>query len=172
MFDQTPVLIDAGVGTYTRQTFSNERYTIWTMQSNYHNLPTINGVPQKNGKQYKAQNIQVGKNRFSLDISKAYPEAAKVNRWIRSYEVKGTQAQIKDAFELKEVVAPNVVNFLTWGDVDTSEAGKVTIRVKDVKAVLTYDASRFDVSVETKVQDDTRLSNVWGKEIYRLSFTD
>ena len=39
----------AGVGTYTRQTFSSERYTIWTMQSNYHNLPMINGVPQKYG---------------------------------------------------------------------------------------------------------------------------
>ena len=38
-----PVIIDAGVGTYTRQTFSSERYTIWTMQSNYHNLPMING---------------------------------------------------------------------------------------------------------------------------------
>ncbi|MDR0418853.1 MAG: heparinase II/III-family protein, partial [Prevotellaceae bacterium] len=31
----TPIFIDAGVGTYTRQTFSSERYTIWTMQSNY-----------------------------------------------------------------------------------------------------------------------------------------
>ena len=41
----TPVFIDAGVGTYTRQTFSSERYSIWTMQSNYHNLPMINGVP-------------------------------------------------------------------------------------------------------------------------------
>ena len=42
-FNQTPILIDAGVGTYTRQTFSGERYSIWTMQSNYHNLPMING---------------------------------------------------------------------------------------------------------------------------------
>lgn len=51
--NQTPILIDAGVGTYTRQTFSNERYSIWTMQSNYHNLPMINGVPEKYGKNIK-----------------------------------------------------------------------------------------------------------------------
>ena len=52
-----PVLIDAGVGTYTRQTFSSERYTIWTMQSNYHNLPMINGVPQSFGQNYKATDV-------------------------------------------------------------------------------------------------------------------
>ena len=44
-----PVFIDAGVGTYTRRTFSSERYSIWTMQSNYHNLPLINGVAQRFG---------------------------------------------------------------------------------------------------------------------------
>src|SRR5690606_39665769 len=27
-----PLFIDAGVGTYTKKTFSNERYDIWTMQ--------------------------------------------------------------------------------------------------------------------------------------------
>lgn len=59
----TPVFIDAGVGTYTRQTFSSERYTIWTMQSNYHNLPMINGVPN-----HSEQNI---KQRTSLSIRKA-----------------------------------------------------------------------------------------------------
>ena len=39
--DQTPMIIDAGVGAYTRQTFSSERYAIWNTQSNYHNLPII-----------------------------------------------------------------------------------------------------------------------------------
>src|SRR5690606_13653819 len=33
--DAIPFFIDVGVGTYTRQTFSSERYTIWTMQSGY-----------------------------------------------------------------------------------------------------------------------------------------
>ena len=47
--DETPVLIDAGVGTYTRQTFGDERYTIWTMQSLFHNLPEINGTQQAFG---------------------------------------------------------------------------------------------------------------------------
>lgn len=41
--DGVPRVIDLGVGTYTRQTFSEDRYQIFTMQSDYHNLPRING---------------------------------------------------------------------------------------------------------------------------------
>jgi hypothetical protein len=41
-----PVIIDAGVETYTRKTFSPQRYEIWTMQSAYHSLPLINGIQQ------------------------------------------------------------------------------------------------------------------------------
>ena len=48
-----PVIIDAGVGVYTKDTFSEKRYQIWTMQSQYHNLPIINGVGQKNGAVYQ-----------------------------------------------------------------------------------------------------------------------
>ena len=39
--DGKPLIIDLGVGTYTRKTFSKDRYDIWTMQSRYHNLPTF-----------------------------------------------------------------------------------------------------------------------------------
>lgn len=50
--DGSPLLIDIGVETYTAKTFSSNRYDIWTMQSQYHNLPTINGVQQKDGREY------------------------------------------------------------------------------------------------------------------------
>ena len=168
--EHTPVLIDAGVGTYTRQTFSSERYSIWTMQSNYHNLPMINGVPEKYGRKYKATEVKAVKNRFSANIATAYPEEAKVKTWIRSYTVKGHQAVISDAFRLEEAVAPNVVNFMTWGEVDASKKGKVQIRVNGVNAVLGYDDARFDLTVEPVELTDIRLSKVWGKQIYRLSF--
>lgn len=170
--NSTPVLIDAGVGTYTRQTFSSERYSIWTMQSNWHNLPLINGIAQKYGKKYKATNVKARKNYFEADISTAYPAEAGIKKWIRSYKVSGKQATISDAFELEKATAPNVVNFLTWGDIDTSRPGVVGIRINGVEARLTYDATRFTLSTETKELTDVRLSKVWGNTICRLSFTD
>lgn len=168
--DQTPVLIDAGVGTYTRQTFSSERYSIWTMQSDYHNLPMINGVSEKYGKNYKATQVKAGKNSFSANIATAYPEEAQVKRWIRSYIVAGRQATINDSFELKKSITPNVVNFMTWGELDHSKKGEVAIRIKYVNAVLQYDANKFELTIEPVELADPRLSNVWGKNIYRLSF--
>lgn len=168
-----PILIDAGVGTYTRQTFSSERYSIWTMQSNYHNLPMINGVPQKYGRQYKATEVKYNKkgNSFSANIATAYPEEAKVNKWIRSYALRNGKLLVSDNFRLKEATDKNVIHFMTWGKADTSVPGKVSIEVNGQKAVLEYNPAQFEADMETVTLTDPRLSGVWGKQIYRLSLT-
>lgn len=165
-----PVFIDAGVGTYTKKTFSGDRYTIWTMQSDYHNLPMINGVSQKFGQQYKAKNTTCNekKHTFSTDIAGAYPAAAKVKSWIRSYTLDGRKLTITDNYALNEVLAPNQINFLTWGKVTFPSAGKVCIEVKGEKVELDY-PSQFKAELEAIKLDDPRLSNVWGKEIYRIT---
>ena len=171
--NNTPVFIDAGVGTYTRQTFSSERYSIWTMQSNYHNLPMINGVPQRFGQEYKATNVVCKEKQryFSADISTAYPEEAAVNSWTRAYKLENKRLVITDKFSLKETKAANQVNFLVWGDIDISKAGKVSITVGDEHATLEY-PTNFKTTLETIELPDTRLSNVWGKQIYRIVLTD
>ncbi|MBM6960151.1 heparinase II/III-family protein [Bacteroides caecigallinarum] len=171
--NNTPMLIDAGVGTYTRQTFSSERYSIWTMQSNYHNLPMINGVPQRFGQEYKATNVVCKEKQrfFSADISTAYPEEAAVNSWIRSYKLENKRLVITDKFSLKETKAANQVNFLVWGDIDISKAGEISIKVGDEHATLEY-PTNFKATLETIELPDTRLSNVWGKQIYRIVLID
>ena len=171
--NNTPILIDAGVGTYTRQTFSSERYSIWTMQSNYHNLPMINGVPQRFGQEYKATNVVCKEKQrfFSADISTAYPEEAAVNSWIRSYKLENKRLVITDKFSLKETKAANQVNFLVWGDIDISKAGEISIKVGDEHATLEY-PTNFKATLETIELPDTRLSNVWGKQIYRIVLID
>lgn len=169
--DQTPILIDAGVGTYTRQTFSSERYSIWTMQSDYHNLPMINGVAQAYGKAYKATDatFDARRMRFSVDIAAAYPPEAKVKKWVRSYTLKKTGLTLEDQFDLEEGVQGNQVNFLTCGEVDTSRPGEIVLTVKDKKVSLAYDKNTFTPSVETIAVEDTRLSGVWGDSLYRVS---
>ena len=165
-----PVIIDAGVGTYTKQTFGKDRYTIWTMQSNYHNLPMINGVPQKFGQEYKATNTVCNekKRMFSTDIATAYPAEAKVKSWVRSYALDDKKLIIGDIYTLDEAIAPNQMNFLTWGNVTFPSAGKIRIEVKGQKVEMNY-PSQFKAELETIKLDDPRLSNVWGKEIYRIT---
>ncbi len=170
--DETPMIIDAGVGTYTRQTFSNERYSIWTMQSNYHNLPMINGVAEKDGAKYHSQNVSFdnAKSSFSLDLAGAYPEEAAVEKWQRSYRLEPKGGLLfQDEFKLKKTLKPNQLNFLTWGKPDTSVSGVVTLEKDGAKIKLSYDAAQFNPTVETVTLTDKRLSNVWGNQIYRLS---
>lgn len=169
--NNTPVIIDAGVGTYTKQTFSSERYSIWTMQSNYHNLPMINGVPQKYGRKFKANDAKASKNSFSVEIASAYPDEAAVESWVRSYKFSKNSLTISDDFRLSESKFPNVINFMTWGDVDIQNNGIVFITIDGVKAKLNYDSDLFELKKETVEISDKRLSDVWGNKIYRLSFT-
>lgn len=171
--NDTPILIDVGVGTYTRQTFSKERYKIWTMQSNYHNVPAINGISQMNGAEFKARNSSFDRSRmtYSTDISAAYPKDAQVRTWIRSCTLKDNELTVRDNFVLTKSVSPNVINFMTWGKVDVSTPGTVFIEAKGQNVALKYDKRKFTASIETVSLTDKRLSNVWGSEIYRIVLT-
>lgn len=107
-YDGKPVFMDVGVGTYTRQTFSPERYSIWTMQSNYHNLPLINGVAQKAGGEFKAtgSNYHLKNNQvcFQTDIAAAYPKEAAVKSWERSFEFRREDGLIiTEHFQLEKI---------------------------------------------------------------------
>ena len=166
-----PVFIDVGVGRYTAKTFSADRYDIWTMQSNYHNLPLINGVAQHNGEQYRASDARSGRNFFSTDIAGAYPEEASVKSWVRSYNTSGKGLVISDTFELSEARVPNQVNFMVWGTVDVSTPGKAVIDADGRKVMLKYDAGSFSAAAETISLDDPNLTRVWGEKICRITLS-
>jgi hypothetical protein len=168
--DTFPVFIDVGVGTYTRQTFGSERYTIWTMQSNYHNLPMINGQPQQFGTQYRASDVSFDekKNLFTLNMANAYDKNAAVQKWVRNYTLGNDQLTIEDVFELTEQKAANQLNFITWAKPQLTKPGLVVLQKEGKPVEMQYDAAMFDASVETIPQTDQRLSRVWGGEVYRL----
>lgn len=171
-YNQQPVFIDVGVGTYTRQTFSNERYSIWAMQSNYHNLPVINGVPQKNGANYKSSDVKADKSKalFSLDISKAYPEEAEVDFWKRTYSLPSDGGlSISDTWQLKSKKDLNRVNFMTFPKPDISIPGKVFLETDGQIIQLSYNSKLFKPDVETIKINDAKLSNSWGNTVYRLT---
>ncbi len=178
--DGRPVLIDVGVETYTAKTFSPQRYEIWTMQSAFHNLPTINGVMQKEGREYQATEVHFASNQgavtFSLDISHAYPAEANVERWLRTLTLRRDQPQVvlDEQYSLKEFKEPARLNLMTPLGVDTSVAGEV--KLTDNKGttvqplVLTYEKEKFSVSAETIPITDAHLKPVWGDRIARIVF--
>ena len=169
-----PFLIDAGVGTYITKTFSSQRYEIWTMQSNYHNVPLINGVAEKEGRQYQSKQSTFNPKTmtFSVDFAGTYPAEACVNSMLRNVTLKNGVVTIKDSYSLSESKKPTDFNWLTWGDVDIKTPGKVKITVQGETVTLNYDAKRLEPSIETIVQDDPPLQKVWGDQIYRVTLRE
>ena len=176
-YNGKPLFIDVGVGDYTAQTFSSRRYEIWTMQSAYHNLPTINGIMQKNGYQYIAQNVEC-KNapqtvRFSLDIAKAYPQNAHVKTWIRSYTLNRNNGfEIKDTYHLDAFVKPYVLSFMTFPQPKIAKPGLIDFQIDGKTLHFYYSANQFEATIEAKTYPDVRLQNAWGRNyVYRILLT-
>jgi hypothetical protein len=172
--DGKPVLIDVGVETYSAKTFGPQRYEIWTMQSAYHNLPTINGVMQGAGRDFQAKGVSFNETAdrvvFSTDIAPAYPAAAAVQRWQRrvTLDRKGKAVELEDRYELREWKEPVRLNLMTALRVDTSRPGEA--RLGD-RYVLTYDARELSATADQIAISDERLRSVWGDRLERIVLT-
>lgn len=172
-YNGTPVLIDAGVGTYTRETFSKDRYTIWTMQSNYHNVPLINGLAQQQGRTFSARNSTFSPTktsvRFSTDISGAYPKEAAVTSWERAYQLeRNKKFVISDTYRLTSRTGPIRLHFLTTLPNEQPKPGELILKGKGFKLLMRYDPKTMAATVEKKDIDDPRLERSIGKVVYRI----
>ena len=170
--DGLPVLIDAGVGAYTAQTFSSRRYEIWTMQSAYHNLPTINGVMQKDGRKFAARDLAYQNTeaaaQFSLDIAGAYPPEAGLEAWKRTVRLnRGRNVEISDRYQLNKSVSDIALTLLTPCDVTIAQPGKLVLKGEADRfgsATILYDAGKFKTITETVALDDERLAGSWDSD--------
>lgn len=99
-----PVIIDVGVGTYTRDTFGPRRYTIWTMQSRYHNLAMFDGEGEMQGRNYISENeiFDEEKKTYSLNIEKAYHASVGVESYRRTASLAPGIVTVTDEVTLSE----------------------------------------------------------------------
>jgi len=173
--DGQPVAIDVGVEAYTAKTFSPNRYSIWTMQSAYHNLPTVGGVMQHNGVQYHATGRTYSTNgehaTCSFNIAAAYPKEAGVKSWMRTItldRVKDT-ITVEENFELERSV-PVSLSVMT-PRLSTAGADSVTMKLASGEgsaSVLKFNSAELKPEVETITLTDPDLRKDWGEEIYRI----
>lgn len=171
-----PALIDIGRETYTAKTFSSQRYEIWTMQSQYHNLPRINGVDQMQGRQYAAKNTSFSANKsraeFSTDISAAYPDAAGAEKWLRSYRLdRGKRFIITDDYAFKELPEqPTTLNFVTACKVTDVGGGILHLQGMDFSLQMKYNARVLDAEIEFIEVTDSKLKSYWPEGVSRIVF--
>ncbi len=177
--DGKPVLIDVGVETYTRKTFSPDRYSIWTMQSQYHNLPTINGVMQQPGREFAAREIRCEADdksaQLEVEIAPAYPPEAGLESWQRRLTLeRGGELVIEDHFTLKEPTDNLFISLITpcaveikAGIINLQESGLAQERVSG-KAIVYFEADKLGASCEEITITDDGLGRVWGERLRRI----
>ena len=150
-----PLFIDPAVGEYTAKTFGKDRYDIWTMQSGYHNLPQINGIDQKDGKQYAAKVISHKDGQLCLDIAGAYPKEAAVKSWKRTITAMKSGISVVEDYEFYDYRQPTRLMFLTLDP--------------DALKHIHYDANQLSATIEDISNLlDPLLQGMWGPKMYRV----
>jgi hypothetical protein len=185
--ENCPILIDPGVSTYGKNTFGDNRYKNWHIQSQWHNAPIINGQMQNNGNEFKAEGTtcDIKKNVFTTDIAGAYPAEAKVKKWQRTWSLNTKEMVVTDNFILEERTKPVVENFITDHPIYLAGQQVEGYTVKEGEALIA--ATSFDgtnkayilmtfpkelkATAEMKDVDEKRMQKSWKSDVYRLQLT-
>ena len=166
--DGAPILVDAGVETYTAKTFSSSRYDIWTMQSAYHNLPTINGAMQSAGRQFEAREVRATRTpalaQLELDTAAAWPEAASVLKFQRAIALHRELPRVvlTDSWRLGAARSLEW-NFITPLQPRAVARGKVALGALTLTYPETYKFELDEIPIT-----DARLAPIWGASLRRF----
>ena len=206
-----PILIDLGQESYQKKSFDAHRYEIPTTQSSWHNLPTIGatepgkaatqtgpapnqitrgvGVDEGVGPQFAATAITYKSTdaaaELSMELSHAYPAAAKLASWRRSARlVRATnQVEIADEYRLSEAqpitlnlittctvreAAPGVLELTNpiWGKTLDPAMGATTPPVR-----ITYDPVQLSYTLDSMTLENAELVRNWGTKAFRIRLT-
>lgn len=186
--NSAPVLIDLGVGTYTSKTFSSERYDIWTMQSQYHNLPTffekskiVSALDrakdkdntfkymQHDGEKYAAKNVKCEMNAekasLSMDIAGAYEIDNLISYSRTATLYKNTCVEVKDHIN-GEISC--VVSLMTYEKPEIRKYGGSFADINIREDVSMHVEGICNMEIEECPIEDERLGIMWKHSCYRI----
>ena len=151
---------------FTKQTFSPDRYKIWSMQSLYHNLPSFDGIGQLAGAKYASRNevYDESERSLSLELADAYDERCGVISYVRKGSLRGGTVTLNEKLVLDGERLTDFV-FLTHREPVPEESGKIALTEG---CVLSY-----PTSLEAKIEEFTPVGlnakRAWGNEtLYRI----
>lgn len=171
--DSTPVVVDLGRPSYDARTFSSERYSIWTLQSNWHNVPLIQGRQQQAGRHFAATDVDVTLGAthaaLSLDIAGAYE--VEDSTWRRTMTLDRATSRITctDQWELGgPASAPSTAVLVVAGTPRVVSDREVVITPVGGGASRLRVKSDAPLSVEPRSVEDPILTRVWGTTVFRI----
>ena len=157
--DGKHILTDSGRGQYTRQYFSDERYSIFEASSRGHSVPVIDGGYQLPGQKYKARDTRFENGVFSTDIALAYglSEDESIQR---SFTLDEDGVTLVDRFNLTERSV--MERIVTLYEPKMEKDGVILVD----NTRLTYDPLLWEYSLHTE-----KKTTVGEETAYLLDFT-
>lgn len=166
-YKNKPIVVDMGVGEYTKNHWGPTRYQVFSQRSAYHNLPQINDAEEAPGENFKATDIVYtsdgNSSQVTTDIGGAYAPEAKVVSWERTYILhRGLGVDVSEKGILKEP-AKLQFNFITPCEIKQTAEG---ILLDDV--LLETKGLSYQLEIE-KLELDGKLAKNWINGLHRVS---
>ena len=159
-----PAVVDAGNMVYTAKTFSEERYTLWNVRAEWHNLPVIGGYEQREGKEHAARNVRRTPDGMELDLEAAYDAEAGIRKLSRSFALSAEGLRLTDEGILQSPQEAAWVFLLrsepAWRNGKIT-AGNLLIRCPEGLAFTR----------EEKPVTDARMARNWPGSLWRVKLT-
>ena len=166
--DSEPVVIDPGSCTYTRDTFGKNRYTIWCMQSHYHNLPAFDGIGERNGEEHRSTREVYDEqtHRITLGLEEAYEKSAGVVSFTRSGILEGSTVTVSDDIVLD---AEREIDFRLMAHREPKPDGRGRL-IMHGNVLLEYDPE-LEYELESFTPDNANPMERWGTPVlFRMHF--
>ena len=160
-----PLLIDVGVETYSKKTFSPQRYEIWTMQSSWHNLPEFDpdgaAYQQQPGVEFAAREVVVSDtlDAITMDIAPAYGAVPGLGFYRRRVQLNENGLTLQGETDYPGMVA------LTLMSVEKPAVDGSTVQFGALAAAHVDGAQR--IMTESVPITDPRLRQAWPDTLYR-----
>lgn len=136
---------DAGTGEYTRQYFSNERYSILVTSGRGHSLPIINGEYQDCTKT-KSTIYTENEHEYEFSMENAYTVES-LSSLKRHFVCEADGISLTDTYSFAEEPSSVVERFVTLVEPTLDNNGKVYCGA----TVLEYDPKQFTASVSSEL---------------------
>ena len=168
-YRDAPVLVDMGVGNYTRQHWGPTRYEVFSERTAYHNLPMVNGSEEAEGEQYRARSMSCSAegccSRAEIEFGGAYPAGSGIVSWNREYILcRGDGVYVQESAQFDR---PSRIEF----HFITPHQPKETADGILFGEVLLCSSLSYSGIVCEMLDLDSKLSHSWENGLWRLTVT-
>lgn len=160
--DKKPVLIDIGGPTYTKDTFSDKRYTIFPINSTWHNLPVINGIGEKEGAAFVCDAFEADESKIKIEYQSAYEKEVCVEKAIREINVCDEGIDIIESV----TYTGSDIQFNYYLPAEPAQSGNTFTFADGIKIIC---PNNFECALEPIPLSDDNIKQRWNCDtLYRI----